>query len=323
MARGKYKQPIVIKRIVWVHKPGKALQWKVAYADFVTAMMAFFLLLWLINTATPQQKKGIAEHFTPTTGLKDSLGVGFEGGRHSSREGRETEEMADPRTMPGAVNQGEQEDVENAELGKPEDDTKTASSLSRPLDFVENSGDLRNINEGVNQALREDEDLKKISHSIQVSETKDGIKIDLLDYPRDLIFAGGGVELTDMGKRALRAITGIVLMSPNRVAINAHSEVGWKGKDPRYTSWELSIARANAARRFMMQAGLEQDRIASVIGHADRDPLLPHEPFSSRNRRISVLLIRNSYMKLEHNSEGNTMPAIQSIRHIDVKSPKQ
>lgn len=327
------KQPIIIKKIKKGGHGHHGGAWKVAYADFVTAMMAFFLLLWLLNATSSEQKAGIAEHFTPTVGLKDSQGIGFDGGQKAdTKDGTSKQDMTAPGLVVGQVQQGTVPDKPNDEITKPEEDAddaykeikgtkkkeseETTDALGGGQEDAEAFGEAA---DEIKQAIEQDPDLKEYKQNIVVQETPEGMKIDLIDDRQKPMFLPGRAILTEVGKKVLDSMVNIIIKTPNNITINGHTDAGGAVVNPLYTNWELSADRSNAARRFLMSTQLQQERIAKIIGFADKELLIPDEPNNPRNRRITILLMRGSYFR-----DPQMAPTSKNILSVpEAKQSKQ
>ncbi len=276
------KRPIIIKKIKKAGHGHHGGAWKVAYADFVTAMMAFFLLLWLLSTSSKAKLQGIAEYFTPTVGLKDGQGIGFKGGTSQSESGIGKSDGAQPSVVTGAVRSGQV--AENPEAQAP----------------IESDQDAKLFKEGgtaINQAINDDKTLQQIKNQISVQQTPEGLKIDISDSDKYPMFIPQTATLTDMGKLVLEKMAKIVGKMPNYMAISGHTDASTdEAGKTEYTSWELSTDRANAARRFLLKSGLDAQQPKKVTGSGDRDLLLPNDPRSPLNRRVSLIMLRGSHI---------------------------
>jgi chemotaxis protein MotB len=289
--------PIVIKRIkkgAHAHHGGA---WKVAYADFVTAMMAFFLLLWLLNTTTPEQKLGLAEYFTPTIGIKDSMGIGFKGGAKQSEAGRSKSDLTQVGLVAGQVKHGPAPDSPNSQQGKSDPDAEESAAAKKVEEIVEDEEELKATSEDIKQALDQDPDLQEYKNNIVIQDTPEGLKIDMIDDEKKPMFIPGTPTLTDVGKKVLDSMARMVSATPNNIAVSGHTDAAAATANPQYTIWELSSERALAARRFMSTTQLEQERVMRVLGMADRELLVPQEPTSPRNRRVTITIMRGSYFR--------------------------
>jgi chemotaxis protein MotB len=297
---------VIIKRIKkGAHGGRHGGAWKVAYADFVTALMAFFLLLWLINTTTPEQKRGIADYFAPQSiaeTLSGSGGVlgGKVMGAESARAGgatsmfrknspsapqnpAHTPQDSNPRGG-AAESQGEATDTQS-QTGQ----TSAHSSASSSQD-----GDFAHAAEAIHQAIRDNPDLAQLSKQVMVDETPQGMRIQLVDQDGRPMFQRGTAEPMPYTRRLLIEIGRIVDRLPNRVSISGHTEATPFRSASGVTNWELSAARANAGRALLAEGGLVSDRIYEVAGKAGSEPLLPEDPNASANRRLSIVLLREA-----------------------------
>lgn len=291
--------PVVIKKIKKVvgggHHGGA---WKVAYADFVTAMMAFFLLMWLINTTTPEQKRGIADYFAPASvsqstsgsgGLLAGTALAEEGVRHN--QGAPIDRIA-PRTTPSPSS-----DQAEASAGSasPSSDSETQQDAAARLEDAE----FERAEVSIRQAMQNLPDIAELSKQVLIENTPEGLRIQIIDQEGRSMFASGQTEPNERARRLLKAIAGPILKLPNRLTISGHTD--GRGGDVN-GNWELSATRANATRKILQQAGLPADRVFQVSGKADADPLFPDDPTLPGNRRISITLLREAPV-LPPNSE--------------------
>lgn len=270
---------IVIKKIKKGGHGHHGGAWKVAYADFVTAMMAFFLLLWLLASTSEGQKKAIADYFTPTVGLKDEMGIGFEGGTSPSEDGTNKSDLAPPGLVPGQVQQGPTPDVPKEALIESDNEGKLFEKAEQEM----------------KQAIESDPNLRKFSENIRMEQTPEGLKLEMIDDDKHPMFLPGSVSLSDFGQKILSAMTPLIKKMPNLISITGHTDSTPLGK-LGYTNWELSSDRANSARRFLIGQGLHERRIGKIVGRADQELKLPEVPSSPRNRRIEIILLKGSHM---------------------------
>ncbi len=312
---------IIIKKI---KKGGHAHHggaWKVAYADFVTAMMAFFLLLWLLNATSQAQRQGIAEYFTPTMGLKDSKGIGFNGGLSAAPEGNSRTDKTAVGLVVGQVKQGEDMDTPNITQGKVDPKATDAAQIAKAEEDVEvDKETFETTSQEVKQAM-EDPELKDYSNNVVVQDTLEGLKIDMIDDPQQPMFVPGSTSLTDIGKKVLDSMARVVSKTPNNISINGHTDAPSGNVNPQYTVWELSADRANAARRFLATTVLEKDRVVKILGLADRELLIPNEPSNPRNKRITIVVLRESYY--HDPKEAATTRGLITLPDAKLKKPEE
>lgn len=240
--------------------------WKVAYADFVTAMMAFFLLMWLLNATTEDQRKGIADYFNPSIPM-----ARVSGGGNDALAGESI--FADDKLAKVGVGA-----AERFEPQKTQSLSETAPDAGE-LDRIE-----REINERKGKV--EEEELAK---HIETRMTPDGLLIELIDQEGAPLFEVGSATPSPLMRRLLYVVAPVISTVKNKVDIIGHTDSRTYAGHAQYTNWELSADRATAARRLLIASGLSGAQIEAVIGKADVEPIAEN-PLASRNRRISVLL---------------------------------
>ena len=276
-------KPVVIKKVKKVigggHHGGA---WKVAYADFVTAMMAFFLLMWLINTTSPEQKRGIADYFAPASVSRSSQGSdGLLGGTAFQEDGARA----------SGSNRKLDEELSTAEGEKsssePTEDALTEAMANRETaDFASAQASLR-------QAMQDLPDYAELSRNLIIEQTPEGLNIQLVDQEGRAMFQGSSAEPLPRTQQLLEMVSRAIEQLPNRISISGHTDSVAPGR-AGYSNWDLSAARANAARRILEKAGVDADRLYQVAGKGDREPLYPDDPDLPANRRISIVLLREA-----------------------------
>jgi chemotaxis protein MotB len=285
---------IIIKRVKKVEGGAHGGAWKVAYADFVTAMMAFFLLLWLLNVTTDEQKSGIADYFAPTTvsfsrsgsgGVMGGLTLSSEGAKSSdSKSSAVVVSLTTELTAPTEVSKADSESIQDA----------TDKQLEQEMAAREQSSfdEAQNVLEAkLKEALEEEE----ISDQVKIDMTDEGMRIQIVDQEGGSMFIAGTHDLTARSRKVVEEIAAVIGKLPNDVSISGHTDASpYDNKKNGESNWELSSGRANASRRVLQDAGVSPDRIARVIGMADQDPLTPEDPFLPENRRISIILLRRA-----------------------------
>ena len=280
---------VVIKRIKkGGHGGHHGGAWKVAYADFVTAMMAFFLLMWLINTTTPEQKRGIADYFAPQSIAQTVSGSGgVLGGKvmgADSAHAGGAQSVMQKQSPPSPNSQTNAMAAGGAQGGANASSSSAADSQSAQ------DGEFNHAAEAIHQTVQDNPDLANLSHQVIAEVTPKGLRIQLVDADGRPMFQQGSAELTPYAKKLLAAIGGIVSNLPNRVTIAGHTS----GGDSTGDDWKLSFDRANAARGVLQAGGLRSDRIYDIAGKATSEPLLPENPGASANRRLSIVLLKEA-----------------------------
>lgn len=303
-------RPIIIKKVKkgggHGHHGGA---WKVAYADFVTAMMAFFLLLWLLNATTEEQKRGIADYFSPSSVAPSSSGAGgvlggqsldMEGQLNSDRsptgitisiptstEEKDPDEAGEETASGTGSDSGEEsaEGSDSAELSNEELEQEMAAREAEQ--FEEAEAALRQAIEGVPE-------LQELAENLLVDQTPEGMRIQIVDRDKTSMFPSGSASMLPRTQQLMGLVADAISRTPNRVAIKGHTDSTAFSSGSGYSNWELSTDRANASRRALIEAGLAAQRIESVAGRADQEPLIPEDPTSPQNRRISIILLREN-----------------------------
>ncbi|HZZ31177.1 MAG TPA: flagellar motor protein MotB [Phenylobacterium sp.] len=284
------ERPIIIKRIKkgggGGHHGGA---WKVAYADFVTAMMAFFLLMWLINTTSPEQKRGIADYFAPASVSETTSGAGgILAGTALGNEGTK-------QNGSQSIVQDASPDVKNPSDGKSKDAAKAADAAldqAKQDQAKREEAAFASAAQSLRQALQDMPELAELSKNIIVDETPEGLRIQLVDQEGRSMFNQGTATPNDRAKILLRAIAKIINQLPNRISIYGHTSASSGGKAD--SDWPLSFARADASRKIMLGAGVDADRVYQTSGKATSDPLYPDDPTLPGNRRIAIVLLREA-----------------------------
>lgn len=284
--------PIIIKKRIKPKENPHGGAWKVAYADFVTAMMAFFLLLWLLNVTTDSQKQGISELFEPES-ITQSDQAGQSGalmGLALSARGAMKSSGSPPSVSIPIPSFGGQRDHE----GKAKE-ALTSTEVHQDSENVEarisEQKDLERAQSSLRLAVEKSEQLRDFQDSLLIENTPDGLRIQLIDQERVTMFKPGGDVMSAYSKAFLEIITTVLVQFPNNIAITGHTNSAGQ-ENSSSSNWDLSGHRANAARRVIVDSGLAPERIAAVTGKSDSEHLFPKEPNSPRNRRISLLLVR-------------------------------
>jgi chemotaxis protein MotB len=285
-------RPIIIKRI---KKSGGAGHhggaWKVAYADFVTAMMAFFLLMWLINTTSPEQKRGIADYFAPASVSETTSGAGgILAGTALGNEGAK-------QNGSQAIIQEASPDSRHPDDGKSKDAAKAsdaAAEVLREQQAKREAEAFASAAQSLRQALQNMPELAELSKNIIIDQTPEGLRIQLVDQEGRSMFNTGTAAPNDRAKVLLRAIAKIINQLPNRISIYGHTSANAAQGGKAEGDWPLSAARADASRRILQSSGVDVDRVYQVSGKATSEPLYPDDPTLPGNRRIAIVLLREA-----------------------------
>ena len=281
-------RPIIIKKVKKAGHGHHGGAWKVAYADFVTAMMAFFLLLWLLSITTDVQKDGIADYFTaqPMITRSESGASGVLGGTTVELEGAMTSKIKplvekpatqDPALKPGSLPPRKETNISDERFQKEVEKRERVN--------------FEAAKKALEKAIASSPELLEMEKSLKIDTTPEGLRIQIIDDAKKPLFASGSANLLPHTKSLLRKVSGVVQKLPNEISVRGHTDSVPYGTGAGYTNWELSADRANSARRELLKSGLPTPRLNNVVGKADTDHLLPDDPTNGQNRRISIILL--------------------------------
>ncbi|MDY0968576.1 MULTISPECIES: flagellar motor protein MotB [Sphingomonas] len=286
---GANQPPKIIVKKVYIEGHGghHGGAWKVAYADFVTAMMAFFLLLWILGATTEKQRKGIADYFAPTLIDTHTLGIG--GGALLGGESILSKNKIGPQAGQTSLPQIA---IPNAGAGGADTGTGPKGN-KKGLDAL-NAEDRRNFDAMRRKVLRQIEQSKNLSRlasHIRFVPTQDGMRIDLIDDADYSMFAMGTTALDARAGDLIGMIAGSIAGSANPIMIRGHTDSVPYGDPRAMNNWMLSSGRAEATRRRLLAGGTPEARFERIEGVADREPLIVKNPSDPRNRRVAITLL--------------------------------
>jgi chemotaxis protein MotB len=304
-AEGEQPRPIIIKKVKKGGHGHHGGSWKVAFADFATAMMAFFLLMWLMEATTEEQRGAISEYFNNPSDIQGSSPVPaptpvqgpggastsmikLGGGMELHHDAAAPAPIAPP--TPGVQTQT-----------RPDDD----GAQDEKLDNERLAGLLNELK----KAIDERESLAKYKDQILLDVTPEGVRIQIIDHERRSMFPLGSARLEDFSSNILKELAHIVGGVPNRISISGHTDRK-AYVAVNYTNWELSADRANAARRALLAGGLPPEKIGRVVGLASSVLLDPAAPESPVNRRISIVVM-NKRTEAAINAENGNLLMVQ------------
>jgi len=253
--------------------------WKVAYADFVTAMMALFIVLWILSQK-PETQAAVAAYFNHPS-ILESGGRGFLNEEGMKVYRQEIERMRKERAADSlrAVEEAVERAVEEI---REEGGLSAEEQAERGL--------LANSAKELERILNSSEVLRQLKGQITIEFTSQGLRIQIQDLTSQPLFALGSAEPTGRSRELLLAVAQVLKSLPNLILVEGHTDGRPFARSGSYTNWELSGDRANAARRILEAGGVDPARIARVVGYADRRLLTPRDPESEHNRRISIIV---------------------------------
>lgn len=267
------QRPIIIKKsVVHAHAGHHGGAWKVAYADFVTAMMAFFLLMWLLGATNEKQRKALADYFAPTIVEQKQASAGGDGLLHG-------ESLLSEDEMAGRAGQKELNPISMRSAAGHAPDTSRKADAAR-------FGRLQQV---LKRKLAQDNSLSRFARTVRFTETKEGLRLDLVDDADYSMFLVGTDVLTPDARRLLPIVASALSELPNDIRVRGHTDASLFSRGAR-NNWTLSTARADATRQQLMMSGLPSGRFQRIEGVADREPYKPSNPYDPANRRISITL---------------------------------
>jgi chemotaxis protein MotB len=264
---------IIIKRVKKVKGGGHGGSWKVAYADFMTAMMAFFLLLWLLSMVSEDKKAALSEYFEKYSVFQES---------GTSAITTKNAKITDPQFLNDAASEknSRYSGQRNKELF---DSIKHKKIKQRGIDTKDDEL-AKKIRASV------DEKMAGIRDQILVDVIEGGVRIQIIDTEGSVMFHLGSAQPTPKAKAILKHLSANLQEMPGRIVVEGHTD-SVSFKRGQLTNWELSTSRASSARRELEENGIDSSRIARVVGYADTELLIPLDPHDPRNRRISIIIL--------------------------------
>jgi len=382
--KGSGRAGVIIRKYEVVEANHHGGAWKVAYADFVTAMMAFFLLMWLLNATTEDQRKGLADYFSPNNLLSHaSSGTGQPFGGHTAFDsGAMVSDRGSVQVLEGkrpvvtdpddSATNVPANAADDAPTGAAQNDDASAGALgaataqqkapdvaramapaaaspsaasavdaaavaARQTPDTHNAGATATASGSgkyrtptsaeikaerereekaafaqaarqIRQAVAEDPALADLAKQLAIDMTPEGLRIQIMDRDKVPMFATGSATPNERARLLLQKVVPVLQRLPQPISIAGYTDAA-PFPGPDRTNWELSAERANATRRLLVDAGLPQNRVQSVTGHADRDPLVPSDPLAAANRRIAIVVLRQANRATEGPSAEPAVPS--------------
>lgn len=281
--------------------------WKVAYADFVTAMMAFFLLMWLLNVTTSEQKDAISNFFDPSHpkisdrvsgagGILAGTSIATEGAMSNTRDPVVSQPPSTPTT--GSVSSNQENDGKKRPVKRKSEQRSTRERFLAALKRQEEKK-FREVAEQLKQAIENNPELAEFSKNLMIDITPEGLRIQLVDQDGKTMFPSGSARLYDHARQLIAEISKLAIPLQNKISVRGHTDGVPYRSGAAYTNWELSADRANSSRRALLDDNIPSDRLSDIQGRADKEHLFPEDPRDPRNRRISILLLNQNFDDFE------------------------
>ena len=293
---------IVIKKVMDDgHGGAHGGAWKIALADMMTAMMAFFLLMWLLGASNEDQRKSIADYFKPTS--QSLVAIGQLAGSNGILGGRS---IIDPDGFPFAAKQTALlERLTPRSEGGPNPDTQPGEENNNPYSdpdklseeqrkqvaAQQEQANFDKLEKELEQKIGENKKLSDLKDQVSVTRDKQGLRIKIIDKADFAMFPSGGTDMQGKAATLINEIAQTLAMMPNKVAIRGHTDsIPFQNKEGR-NNWSLSAERAEATRQLLEKGGVKESRFARIEGVADTDPWNPKNPRDPRNRRMSITVL--------------------------------
>ena len=315
---------IIIKKIEDGHGGAHGGAWKIALADMMTAMMAFFLLMWLLGASNADQRKSIADYFKPTSHSLTPVGQlagsnGVLGGRsiidpdafpYGSRQTGLLERLTprseggpNPETDPGPENENEAKDPSKGGKGEGlgagaggqgeggSDPEKMSKAERKAAAEQEDKENFEKLEQELKEKLSENKQFESLKDKVAISRDKDGLRIEIIDNADFAMFPSGGVGMQGKAAALIAEVAASLGDMPNKVAIRGHTDAVPFQNPEGKNNWSLSADRAEATRQILQKKGIKEERFKRIEGVADTDPFNPKDKFDPRNRRMSITVL--------------------------------
>ena len=282
MEKGANQQPIIIKKRRGRGHGHHGGSWKVALADFMTAMMAFFLLMWILGSTSDEERKAIAAHF-------QDPGSEYVVGQGGADLGIISQEQASPQTQSDDPNDEKANDQEAMNIKD-----MTDAELQKEMERIE-SQQLEELKKQLETEINAlDSVFQQIKDQILIDFTALGLRIQIVDKDQRPMFDVGSANLQTWSSEVLNALAPILNKVQNKISVTGHTDTAPYGAGATYTNWELSADRANAARRALLQGSYPEGKVATVQGMGSAAPLLVDKPGEPINRRIAIIVLKKA-----------------------------
>lgn len=332
-------KPIIVVKKKGGHGGHHGGAWKVAYADFVTAMMAFFMVMWLINSAETSTKSNIARYFkrpgifeqgsgtplligeagiltdayVPPHMAEDRLGRGHSTEKQQGESGTERREDLEGNVTPEKLVKSEEE---QAKLDINEDEEGELSPVQKQRIAAEH------LAEKIRKQVESYPELEELLGIVDIKVEADGLNIEIMDTEKSSMFKSASARIEQQAQAAFSKLAEILKKVPNKIDIVGHTDaIPFSSRKGGYSNWELSADRANAARRILEQGGIEPERIISVVGRADRELRDVENPFAAANRRITLKMRFDTDMTVDLSEEPEALDEFkQQLTEAEIEA---
>jgi chemotaxis protein MotB len=293
------QRPIIVRRKKRVSGGHHGGAWKIAYADFVTAMMAFFLLMWLLGSTAKGDLNGISDYFKTPLKVAMQGGSGSGDSSHIIKGGG-----ADLTRSNGQLRKGDQT------VNRQKIDIRAAQAEAARIEQIK----FQELKHRIETALERNAVLAKYRNQLLLDITSEGLRVQIVDEKNRPMFALGRAELHPYAREILVEIGKTLNDVENKVSVTGHTDAtAYASGEKGYSNWELSADRANASRRILIAGGMQEKRVVRVIGMASAVPLVKEDPHNAMNRRISLIVMNRETMEKLEKGHGP----------VDLSGPEQ
>jgi len=288
-------QPIIVKKVKKNSHGHHGGAWKVAFADFVTAMMAFFMLMWLMGTTTPEERAAISDYFQNPSAVQGP------GGASTS--------MIKLGKVDQSLNRKSQEQSRKQEK------TPVPPKIKK-VEVERDRKRLDNLKHELEKAIDASQALKPFKDQLLLDITPEGLRIQIIDKEGRPMFDIGSATLKPYTVKILHEIAKLINKVPNHISLTGHTDSTPYSRRHGYTNWELSADRANASRRALVAGGLDENKIAKVVGLASTVPFIKTDPGNPMNRRISLIVMNKEAEAALQNPGNTSVHNVQGAKQI-------
>lgn len=293
-------QPIIVKRVKKVAAGHHGGAWKIAFADFATAMMAFFMVMWLMSVATPEQKKLISGYFKDPIGFSESASpfVIDLGGSPTPAPDRTLNQQVDDQT------EGEEVEIEPAQV-----EPTLAEGMADELERER----LELLLQELQSKVEDNPQLQRFKDQILFEITQDGLRIQIMDAENRPMFDSGSARLQPQFEDILLALADTIKAVPNKISISGHTDAKPFAGAGEFGNWELSANRANAARRALIAGGYDEVQVARVVGYASSALFDRDDPLNPVNRRIDIVVLTKKAQRAIEGEQDGAVDAAPAV----------
>jgi chemotaxis protein MotB len=296
---------IIVKKIIADdgHAGAHGGAWKIALADMMTAMMAFFLLMWLLGASNEDKRKSVADYFRPASHSQIAFGElagsnGLFGGKSiidtdgfpfTAKQSAMLERLT-PQAQGGPAESFGSSKEENNKDGPSEQDPGKESGTGTP-NQKQDKENFDKLEKDIKQKLSESKQFEKIKDQVSITRDKEGLRIEVIDKADFAMYGSGGAEMGAKAAALMAEVTKSLKPLPNKLAIRGHTDSTGFPPESMRNNWSLSTERADATRQFMQSQGISANRFTRIEGVADTNPNVPGNPADPRNRRVSITVL--------------------------------